>query len=168
MITLLWSSHATQQALVMVGGIILLLELLATNQNDCLLVECSAALAIATSHGECRLCILRISSKVFSGDNMTCCNKHACIHAHTNDGSFTLLCRIDWISSDATVLCLNFNTIKSYVLVIFRKSYKIHVPSLPFCSGRDQWHSQTFCHARANRQWAMQHTYKCWDITKAF
>jgi len=35
----------------MAGGVNLLLKLVTSNQNDSLLVECSAALAIAASHG---------------------------------------------------------------------------------------------------------------------
>ncbi|XP_065897796.1 uncharacterized protein [Dysidea avara] len=48
----LLSVQPAMQALVRVRGITLLLELLTSNQNDSLLVECSAALAIATSHAE--------------------------------------------------------------------------------------------------------------------
>ena len=41
----------------MAGGVNLLLKIVTSNQNDALLVECSAALAIAASHGGC-VCML--------------------------------------------------------------------------------------------------------------
>ena len=37
----------------MAGGVNLLLKIVTSSQNEALLVECSAALAIAASHGGC-------------------------------------------------------------------------------------------------------------------
>ena len=42
----------------MAGGINLLLKIVMTNQDDALLAECSAALAIAASHGGCDLLLM--------------------------------------------------------------------------------------------------------------